>query len=71
MVTGTLSVPRAEIQQRIVDAGGKIVGSVSKKTNFLVAGEDVGKTKLEAAQKNGVAVISEADLVALLAGPQG
>lgn len=71
VVTGTLSVPRAEIQQRIVDAGGKIVGSVSKKTNFLVAGEDVGKTKLEAAQKNGVAVISEADLVALLAGPQG
>jgi DNA ligase (NAD+) len=68
VVTGTLSAPRAEIQKRIEDAGGKIAGSVSKKTSYLVAGADTGKTKLEAAAKHGVAVIDEAGLAALLAG---
>jgi DNA ligase (NAD+) len=66
VVTGTLSQPRADVQKRIEGAGGKVAGSVSKKTNYLVAGADTGKTKLEAAQKNGVAVIDEAELEKLL-----
>jgi DNA ligase (NAD+) len=66
VVTGTLSAPRAEIQKRIEDAGGKVAGSVSKKTHYLVAGADTGKTKLEAAQKHGVTIIDEAGLAALL-----
>ena len=41
-VTGTLSVARKEVQQRIIDAGGKIVGSVSSKLDVLVAGEKAG-----------------------------
>ena len=68
VVTGTLSKPRADVQKAIEAAGGKVAGSVSKKTTFLVAGEDTGKTKLEAAQKNGVRVIDEATLDRLLAG---
>ena len=68
VVTGTLSVPRGEIQARIEAAGGKIGASVTKKTSYLVAGADTGKAKLEAATKHGVPVIDEAGLEALLAG---
>ena len=60
-VTGTLSVPRKEVQQRILDAGGKIVGSVSAKLNVLVAGEKAG-SKLTKATSLGVDVWSEDDL---------
>ena len=68
VVTGTLTRPRADVQKAIEQAGGKVAGSVSKKTTFLVAGEDTGTTKLEAAQKHGVRVIDEATLDRMLAG---
>jgi DNA ligase (NAD+) len=68
VVTGTLSEPRADVQKKIEAAGGKVAGSVSKKTSYLVAGADTGKTKLEAAQKHGVKVIDETELAALLEG---
>ena len=68
VVTGTLAQPRAEIQKRIEAAGGKVAGSVSKKTSYLVAGADTGKTKLDAAHKHGVQVIDEAELEKLLGG---
>ena len=60
-VTGTLSVSRKDIQQRIIDAGGKIVGSVSAKLNVLVAGEKAG-SKLTKATSLGVEVWSEDEL---------
>ena len=47
--------------------GGKVVGSVSKSTDYLVAGEKTGKTKLSAAQDHGVQILSESDLNTLLA----
>jgi DNA ligase (NAD+) len=68
VVTGTLSKPRPDVQKDIEAAGGKVVGSVSKKTNYLVAGADVGQSKTEAATKNGVAIITESELNALIAG---
>ncbi|MGE0869516.1 MAG: NAD-dependent DNA ligase LigA [Kofleriaceae bacterium] len=68
VVTGTLSAPRADVQKKIELAGGKVAGSVSKKTHYLVAGADTGKTKLEAAQKHGVQVIDEVELEKLLTG---
>jgi DNA ligase (NAD+) len=68
VVTGTLSAPRADVQRRIEAAGGKVAGSVSKKTSYLVAGADTGKTKLDAAAKHGVTVIDEAELEKLLRG---
>jgi DNA ligase (NAD+) len=62
VITGTLpSMSREEAKQFITDAGGKVTDSVSKKTSFLVAGEEAG-SKLDKAQKLGVAIISEADL---------
>lgn len=64
-VTGTLSAPRKDIQQRIIDAGGKIVGSVSAKLSVLVAGEKAG-SKLTKATKLDVSVWSEDDLNAQL-----
>jgi DNA ligase (NAD+) len=68
VVTGTLTAPRADVQKRIEAAGGKVAGSVSKKTTYLVAGADTGKAKLEAAHKHAVQVITEQELEALLAG---
>ncbi|HEY3801177.1 MAG TPA: NAD-dependent DNA ligase LigA [Kofleriaceae bacterium] len=68
VVTGTLTQPRADVQKRIEQAGGKVAGSVGKKTTYLVAGADTGKTKLEAAQKHGVTVIDEVELERLLSG---
>ena len=62
------SRPRAEVQKRIEAAGGKVAGSVSKKTSYLVAGADTGKSKLEAAEKHGVQVIGEQELEQLLTG---
>ena len=66
VVTGTLSRPREDVIRRIEAAGGKIAGSVSKKTSYLVAGADVGKAKMDAAVKHGVKVIGEAELDRLL-----
>ncbi|HET9626730.1 MAG TPA: NAD-dependent DNA ligase LigA [Kofleriaceae bacterium] len=68
VVTGTLTQPRADVQKRIEAAGGKVAGSVSKKTSFLVAGADTGKSKLDAATKHGVRVIGEDELALLLDG---
>ncbi|HEV7557959.1 MAG TPA: NAD-dependent DNA ligase LigA [Kofleriaceae bacterium] len=68
VVTGTLTQPRADVQKRIEAAGGKVAGSVSKKTSYLVAGADTGKTKLEAAEKHGVTIIDEAELERMLSG---
>lgn len=59
VVTGTLSVPREEFQQLLAGAGAKIGGSVSKKTDYLVAGENCG-SKLTKAQDLGVTVLTEA-----------
>jgi DNA ligase (NAD+) len=66
VLTGTLpTLKRDEAADRIKAAGGKISGSVSKKTDFVVAGEEAG-SKLEKAKELGVAVIDEAALLAML-----
>jgi DNA ligase (NAD+) len=67
VVTGTLSVPRPQIERRITEAGGRVASSVSAKTDYVVAGEAAGSKRAKA-DKLGVAVLSEADLEALLAG---
>ncbi|MBF0803482.1 MULTISPECIES: NAD-dependent DNA ligase LigA [unclassified Neisseria] len=66
VLTGTLpTLKRDEAQALIEAAGGKVSGSVSKKTDYVVAGEAAG-SKLEKAQALGVAVLDEAQLKALL-----
>ena len=63
VLTGTLpTLKRDKAQAMIEAAGGKVSGSVSKKTDFVVAGEAAG-SKLEKARALGVAVISEAELL--------
>ncbi len=65
VITGTLSQPREEIAETIIARGGKVSGSVSKKTSYLLAGEDAG-SKLEKAKKLGVRVIDEAGFKKML-----
>jgi len=67
-VTGTLEgFSRTEAEEAIRDAGGKPAGSVSKKTDYLVAGENAG-SKLAKAEELGVPVLDEAAFRRLLAG---
>jgi DNA ligase (NAD+) len=62
VLTGTLAhFTRDEAKKMIEDAGGKVTGSVSKKTDYVVAGEDAG-SKLDKANQLGVAVIDEKEM---------
>jgi DNA ligase (NAD+) len=64
VLTGTLSEPREDIKERIIAAGGKVSGSVSKKTDYVVAGENAG-SKLDDAHRLGVKVLNEQQLAGL------
>ena len=66
VLTGTLShFSRDEAKKLIEEAGGKVTGSVSKKTDYVVAGTDAG-SKLDKAKELGVAVIDEKEMEKLL-----
>ena len=66
VLTGTLPTLKRDQAAALIEAGGgKVSGSVSKKTDFVVAGEAAG-SKLEKAQALGVAVINEGELLAIL-----
>jgi len=68
VLTGTLERhTRDEAKKLIEDAGGKVAGSVSKKTDFVVAGADAG-SKLDKAKELGVAVIDEKEMEELVTG---
>ena len=67
VITGTLpSMTRDEAKDLIRSLGGKVTGSVSKKTDFLVAGEKAG-SKLSKAEELGIRVLSEGELTSLAA----
>jgi DNA ligase (NAD+) len=68
VITGTLpTLKRDEAKDLIEQAGGKVTGSVSKKTDYLLAGEEAG-SKLDKAIALGIAQLSETQLLALLSG---
>lgn len=67
VLTGTLpTLKRTQAAERITRAGGKVTGSVSKNTDYVVAGIDAG-SKLDKAEQLGIKVIDEAELLAMLA----
>ena len=69
VLTGTLpTLTREAAKELIENAGGRVSGTVSKKTSFVVAGEDAG-SKLEKAEALGVKVLDEAGLLAMLDAP--
>ena len=59
-------VSRNELKKLIEDNGGKVSSSISSKTNFLVAGENMGPSKLAKAEKLGTSIISEEDFLNML-----
>ena len=68
VLTGTLpTLTRDEAKEKLEAAGAKVAGSVSKKTSYVVAGEEAG-SKLDKARELGVPVLDEAGLLALLDG---
>ena len=70
MLTGTLpTLTREQATERILAAGGRVTTSVSRRTDYVVAGEAAG-SKLEKAERLGVPVLDEDGLEALLRGEQ-
>ncbi len=65
VITGSLSKSRDEIQKHLEEKGARVTGSVTKKTNYLIAGEAAG-SKLDKATQLGVKVLNESELETLL-----
>ncbi len=67
VISGTFANhSRDELKQMVEDNGGKNVGSVSAKTSFILAGDNMGPQKLEKAQKLGIRIISEEEFMEML-----
>lgn len=67
VISGTFSQHSREEYKEIIERnGGKNVGSISKKTSFVLAGENMGPSKYEKCQKLGIPIIGEAEFLALL-----
>ncbi|WP_371362277.1 DNA ligase [Sporomusa rhizae] len=69
VLTGTLSMPRKEAENLIAACGGKVSSSVSKKTSYVVAGEEAG-SKLDKANELGVPVLTEEEFRKLVQMPE-
>lgn len=71
VLTGSLSImSRDDAKERLAALGAKVSGSVSKKTDLVIAGEAAG-SKLAKAQELGIEVIDEAEMIRLLDNPHG
>jgi DNA ligase (NAD+) len=57
---------REEIKKVIEDNGGKAVSSISKKTSYLLAGENIGPNKLEKAKKLNIPIITEEEFLKMI-----
>ena len=69
VISGTFTHHSREEYKAIIEAnGGKNVSSISKKTTFILAGENMGPSKLEKAQKLGVEIVDEETFLARLNG---
>jgi DNA ligase (NAD+) len=68
--TGTLSMSRREAEEMVKRLGGRIAGSVSKKTDYVVVGQDAG-SKADRARELGVTIVSENEFKALIGEKSG
>ena len=59
-------VSRTELKKLIEDNGGKVSSSISSKTNYVVAGDKMGPSKKEKAEKLNVSIISEEDFLQMI-----
>ncbi|PTQ94084.1 DNA ligase (NAD+) [Mucilaginibacter yixingensis] len=66
IISGTFAVSRDELTRIIEQNGGKILSSISAKLNYLVAGDNMGPSKLEKATKLNIPIISDTELMAML-----
>ena len=66
VVSGVFSIPRDELKLLVERHGGRLLGGVSGKTDYLIAGEKMGPSKREKAERLGVSVLSEQQFMALL-----
>ena len=66
VVSGTFSKARNEIKELIEKNGGRNVGSISAKTDFILAGEKMGPAKLKKAEKLNIPIISEEEFMQML-----
>ena len=65
VLTGTMSESRGAIKEMLENLGAKVSGSVSKKTDFVIYGEDAG-SKLDKAESLGVLTLTEDEMRAML-----
>ncbi len=65
VLTGSLSRPRTLFKEELLALGAKVAGSVSKKTDYVVAGNEAG-SKLVKAEKLGITVLDEANFIAMI-----
>jgi len=66
VVSGKFTIPRDDLKRKISDYGGKNVSAVSAKTDFLIAGENMGPAKLKKAEKLGIEIISEDEFINMI-----
>lgn len=66
VITGTLSIPREQVKREIERLGGRVLNSISGKTDFLVSGADPGAAKLKKAGELGTDIINEKQLKSLI-----
>ena len=67
VVSGTFSrVSRDELKEMVIKNGGKVLSAVSSNTTMIVAGENMGPSKLEKANKLGINILSEEDFLQLI-----
>ena len=66
VVSGVFSMPRDEVKRLVEQHGGKLSGSVSGSTDYLIAGDKMGPAKREKAERAGVRILSESEFMALI-----
>ena len=66
VVSGVFSMPRDEVKRLVEQNGGKLSGSVSGSTDFLIAGDKMGPAKREKAERAGVRILSESEFMGMI-----